>query len=79
MSSTKPSDNNTTAFRPRVLSVIGFAHSQGVIHGNIDPAHLLIRGEDHNVTVLDWSNALLSETERTVLRRVAICPASVQP
>ncbi len=39
----------------RVLSVLGFAHSKGIIHGNVEPAHIMIRPRDHNVYLLDWS------------------------
>jgi len=42
----------------RVLSVLGFAHSKGVIHGNIDPSHIMIRPRDHNVYLLDWSYSI---------------------
>ncbi len=39
----------------RLLSAIGYAHSIGVIHGNIEPTHLMIRPRDHNLLLLDWS------------------------
>lgn len=42
----------------RVLSVLGYAHSKGILHGNIDPAHILIRPYDHNVTVIDWTSSV---------------------
>ena len=38
----------------RLLSVVGFAHKLGVIHANIEPAHVLVRPHDHHVTLLDW-------------------------
>ncbi len=38
----------------RLLSVVGFAHKLGVIHANIEPAHILVRPHDHHVTLLDW-------------------------
>lgn len=41
----------------RLLSVVGFAHSRGVVHGNIEPAHVLIRPSDHNAFLIDWSYA----------------------
>jgi serine/threonine protein kinase len=43
----------------RVLSVLGYAHSLGVLHGNIEPAHLLVRPADHNVFLLDWSYSIV--------------------
>lgn len=49
----------------RTLSVIGFAHSLGIVHGNIEPSHIMIRPKDHNLCILDWSYAALmpSQTE----------------
>jgi hypothetical protein len=38
----------------RCLSVLGWAHKHGVIHGNLDPAHVLVRPRDHNVWLVDW-------------------------
>jgi serine/threonine protein kinase len=47
----------------RLLSVLGFAHSQGIIHGNIEPAHILVQPPDHNVILLDWSYSIVSPAE----------------
>lgn len=44
----------------RLLSVIGFAHSQGVIHGNIEPTHILVSAPDHNASLIDWSYAIVN-------------------
>lgn len=41
----------------RVLSGIGYAHLNGIVHGNITPSHLMIRPRDHNLVILDWSYA----------------------
>lgn len=38
----------------RLLSAIGYAHSMGIVHGNIEPAHLFIRPKDHNLFIVDW-------------------------
>jgi hypothetical protein len=43
----------------RALSALGFAHSKGVIHANIEPTHLMVRPRDHNLYLIDWSCALL--------------------
>ncbi|MCP4158266.1 MAG: protein kinase [bacterium] len=48
-----PSHHIIWIFR-RVLSVLGFAHSKGIIHGNIDPSHIMVRPHDHNVFLVDW-------------------------
>ncbi|NTW13433.1 MAG: hypothetical protein HGA31_00185 [Candidatus Moranbacteria bacterium] len=42
----------------RLLSVVGYVHSRGVIHGNIEPAHVMIRPRDHNLSLVDWSYAI---------------------
>lgn len=44
----------------RLLSVLGYSHSKGVIHGNIEPAHLMVRPKDHNLWLIDWSYAALN-------------------
>jgi len=38
----------------RLLSVVGFAHKLGIVHANIEPAHVIVRPEDHHVTLVDW-------------------------
>ena len=38
----------------RLLSVVGFAHKHGVVHANIEPAHVIVRPEDHHVSLVDW-------------------------
>lgn len=43
----------------RLLSVLGYSHSKGVIHGNIEPAHLMVRPKDHNLFLIDWSYAAI--------------------
>ena len=42
----------------RLLSAIGYAHSMGILHGNIEPTHLMILPRDHNLFILDWSYAI---------------------
>ena len=48
----------------RTLSVLGLAHSQGILHGNIEPAHIVVRPRDHNVWLVDWCWAII-EPKRT--------------
>lgn len=38
----------------RLLSVVGFAHNQGLLHGNIEPAHVVVRPRDHRAVLIDW-------------------------
>lgn len=44
----------------RALAVLGLAHKQGILHGNLDPSHLLVRPHDHNVWVIDWTAAVVN-------------------
>jgi len=44
----------------RSLSAIGYAHSQDIIHGNLEPAHILVRPRDHNIMLVDWSYACVN-------------------
>lgn len=44
----------------RALSGLGFAHKHGILHGNIEPAHLIVRPRDHNVFVIDWTYAVVA-------------------
>ncbi|WAS96781.1 hypothetical protein [Nannocystis punicea] len=43
----------------RTLSVLGHAHDLGVLHGNIEPAHLIVRPRDHRVVLVDWCYAIV--------------------
>lgn len=44
----------------RILSAVGYAHSIGIVHGNIEPSHILVRPNDHNVFLIDWSYAAIN-------------------
>lgn len=39
----------------RMLSVVGFLHSNFVVHGNIKPENIIINRNNHNVTLLGFS------------------------
>ncbi|MBU1180360.1 protein kinase [Patescibacteria group bacterium] len=47
----------------RILSAIGYAHSRGIVHCNLEPAHILVRPKDHNVFLADWSYAAMDVFE----------------
>ena len=47
----------------RLLSALGYAHNKGVIHGNIEPANIMLRPCDHNAWLIDWSFAALSPSQ----------------
>lgn len=38
----------------RALTALGWAHARGVLHANLDPAHILVRASDHMVWLVDW-------------------------
>lgn len=47
----------------RALSAIGYAHARGVLHGNIEPAHVFLRPRDHNLYLVDWSWSVVKPSE----------------
>jgi hypothetical protein len=47
----------------RCLSVLGRAHAMGVLHGNLDPAHVMVRPKDHNVWLVDWSYSIVNPAQ----------------
>jgi serine/threonine protein kinase len=47
----------------RLLSALGYSHSKGVIHGNIEPAHLMASPKDHNLFVIDWCYATINSLQ----------------
>jgi serine/threonine protein kinase len=47
----------------RLLSAIGYAHKNGIMHGNIEPAHLFVRGSDHNLFIVDWCWSIVRPRE----------------
>ena len=44
----------------RALSILGYAHSRGILHGNVEPAHLIVRPWDHNLVLVDWTCAVVN-------------------
>lgn len=48
----------------RALAALGWAHKHGILHGNVDPAHILIRPHDHMLWLVDWCWAVV-EPART--------------
>jgi serine/threonine protein kinase len=56
-------ERHLTWLARRVLSVLGFAHSRGILHGNVDPANIVVRAQDHNVWLVDWCWAVVRPHE----------------
>lgn len=42
----------------RLLASIGFAHTQGVIHGAVLPSHVLVHPTEHGSKLIGWSYAV---------------------
>lgn len=47
----------------RALAALAYAHSRGVLHGNIDPSHILIRPHDHMLWLVDWCYAIVNPAQ----------------
>lgn len=41
----------------RLLSVLGFVHSQRIVHGAVLPMHVLIEPNEHKLLLIDWCGA----------------------
>lgn len=46
----------------RLLIVLDFAHTHGIIHGGVLPTHILLHPEKHGVVLIDWSYAVRDPT-----------------
>ena len=42
----------------RLLVGLGYAHSQGVIHGGVIPTHILVHPVNHGARIIDWCYAV---------------------
>lgn len=47
----------------RQLALLGYLHEKGVVHGSIEPAHLVIQGDKHNVVLVDFCWAFKDPAE----------------
>jgi serine/threonine protein kinase len=41
----------------RALSALGYAHSQGLVHGALNPDRLIVQPRSHNALIVGWSSA----------------------
>lgn len=57
-----PQEHIIWIFR-RTLAIAGHAHSLGIVHGNIEPSHILVSPSDHNVFLIDWGYSVYRPTE----------------
>ncbi len=65
----------------RCLSALGHLHNEGIVHGNVEPTHILVRGPDHNVNLVDFSYAVLAGEDFLALNETYSPPevAAKQP
>lgn len=47
----------------RALAALGWAHKNGILHGNLDPAHIMVRGRDHMLWLVDWCWAVVNPAQ----------------
>lgn len=47
----------------RLLMALGYAHEQGLVHGAVTPANVLIGPEDHAVVLIDWCYSQVIDDE----------------
>lgn len=53
----------------RTLVGVGFAHQQGVIHGAMTPAHILVHPVGHGAKIIDWSYAVQGDNRIRAMSR----------
>ena len=47
----------------RMFEICVYCHSKGVIHGSINPGHLMVVPKQHTIVIIDWSHSLLKPSE----------------
>lgn len=47
----------------RLLSVLGFMHTNMILHGNIEPNNVIVRPPDHNAFLIDFIYAITAPTQ----------------
>ena len=45
----------------RLLSLLGYAHRCGIVHGAITPDHLMYRPSDHGLVLVDWTASVKAD------------------
>jgi len=54
----------------RLLMALGYAHSQGVLHGALTPEHILVYPEQHGVILVDWCYSSISDATTDVFSKI---------
>ena len=47
----------------RQLALLGYLHKQGIVHGSVEPSHLIVQGDIHNVVLIDFCWAIKNPTD----------------
>lgn len=55
----------------RLLIAVGYVHSEGLVHGSIIPAHVLVHPEKHGAFLVGWSSAVPKNGRVTIMSRSA--------
>jgi serine/threonine protein kinase len=50
----------------RLLSLLGYAHRCGIVHGAITPDHLMYRPSDHGLVVVGWCSSIQDKKKQCV-------------
>lgn len=50
----------------RLLVALGYTHQEGIVHGAVLPAHILIEPKMHGLALIDWSYAVKTETGKHI-------------
>lgn len=59
----------------RTLSVLGFIHNKGFIHGAVLPTHIMVHPVHHGAKLIDWSYAI----PRTIVTHIKAISAEYRP
>ncbi len=43
----------------RVAELLDFAHRSGIVHGAVEPGHVIVQARDHGASLISWSQARL--------------------
>jgi serine/threonine protein kinase len=55
----------------RLFSVVGYLHSNRIVHGNIKPEHVIINKKNHNVSLCGFSLCITEADKPTARYKVA--------
>jgi hypothetical protein len=51
----------------RLLTVIGFAQTCGLVHGAVLPPHVMLHADNHGLQLLDWIHAVRTDSLQTFI------------